>query len=70
MAPSEFDFAENKIPGFLTSTPKSALGFQKNVKWNLDDQSKQFIEDKSFGGVTKDTIRLIEKISSVKRRSH
>lgn len=61
VAPSELGLEENKIPGFLTSTPKSALGFQKNVKWNLDDQSKPFIEDKSFGGVTKDTIQADRK---------
>lgn len=61
VAPSELDFAENKVSGFLTSTPKSALGFQKNVKWNLDDQSKPFIEDKSFEGVTKDTIQADRK---------
>lgn len=48
VAPLELDFAENKIPGCFTSIPKSALGFHKNVKWNLDDQSKSFIEDKSF----------------------
>lgn len=67
VAPSELDFAENKVPVFLTSTPKSALGFQKNVKWNLDDQSKPFIEDKSFGGVTKDTIQADRKDQQCKK---
>lgn len=67
VAPPEFDFAENKIPGFLTSTPKSALGFQKNVKWNLDNLSKPFIEDKSFGGVTKDTIQADRKDQQCKK---
>lgn len=67
VAASELDFAENKVPGFLTSTPKSALGFQKNVKWNLDDQSKPFIEDKSFGGVTKDTIQADRKDQQCKK---
>lgn len=67
MAPLELDFAENKIPGFFTSIPKSALGFHKNVKWNLDDQSKSFIEDKSFGGFTKDTIQADRKDQQCKK---
>lgn len=67
VAPLELDFAENKIPGFFTSIPKNALGFHKNVKWSLDDQSNSFIEDKSFGGFTKDTIQADRKDQHCKK---
>lgn len=42
-----------KVPNFMTSTPKGAQGFQKNVKWNLDEQVKPLPMDKSLEGATK-----------------
>lgn len=42
-----------KVPNFMTSTPKGAQGFQKNVKWNLDEQVKPLPMDKSSKGATR-----------------
>ena len=39
-----------EVPSFMTSSPKDAQGFQKNVKWNLDEQVKPLPMDKSLHG--------------------
>lgn len=50
---ADLNFGTATEPEFVTSTPKDTLGFQKNVKWDLDEQIRPFVEDKSFEGVPK-----------------
>lgn len=50
---ANLSFGNATKPEFVTSTPKDTLGFQKNVKWDLDEQIRPFVEDKAFEGVPK-----------------